>query len=104
MSVKKAIRMKLYPGMQAEYTKRHNELWPEMREMLETHGVQSYSIFLDPETNYLYGYLEVTDEALFAQTSDTAINRKWWDFMAPVMETNPDHSPVTVDLIKVFDL
>ncbi|WP_445449633.1 L-rhamnose mutarotase, partial [Enterococcus faecalis] len=39
-----------------------------------------------------------------AQTADTEINRKWWDFMENVMDTNPDNSPVTVDLEKVFEL
>ena len=29
---------------------------------------------------------------------DNAINRKWWDFMADIMETNPDNSPVSEDL------
>ncbi|WP_368319951.1 L-rhamnose mutarotase, partial [Mediterraneibacter gnavus] len=35
---------------------------------------------------------------------DTAINRKWWDFMADIMETNPDNSPVCTDLHEVFHL
>lgn len=33
-----------------------------------------------------------------------AINRKWWDYMADIMETNPDNSPVAVDLQNVFHL
>jgi len=102
--IKKAVRMKLYPDLKEEYKKRHNELWPEMREMLKEHGATSYSIFFDPETNDLFGYLEIEDEEKWSQTADTEINRKWWDFMADVMETNSDNSPVTVDLEKVFEL
>ncbi|WP_137664496.1 L-rhamnose mutarotase [Enterococcus hulanensis] len=102
--IKKAVRMKPYPGLKEEYAKRHNELWPEMKKMLKDHGAKSYSIFFDPETNYLFGYLEIEDEERWAQTADTEINRKWWDFMADVMETNPDNSPVTVDLEQVFEL
>ncbi len=102
--IKKGIRMKVYPGFEKEYEKRHNELWPEMRHMLKEHGAHSYSIFLDPETDFLFGYLEIEDEAKWAQTATTDINKKWWEFMESVMETNPDHSPVTVDLIHVFDL
>lgn len=60
--IKKAVRMKLYPGLKEEYAKRHNELWPEMRAMLKEHGAQSYSIFYDPETDYLFGYLEIGNE------------------------------------------
>ncbi|MGL9748747.1 L-rhamnose mutarotase [Enterococcus sp. DIV0170] len=102
--IKKAVRMKLYPGMKEEYARRHQELWPEMREMLKEHGATSYSIFFDPETIFLFGYLEIEDEEKWSKTANTEINRKWWDFMADVMETNPDSSPVTVDLEQVFEL
>lgn len=102
--IKKAFKMKIYPDKHAEYAKRHNELWPEMREMLKEHGAVSYSIFLDPDTSELFAYLEIEDETLWNQSSDTAINRKWWDHMADIMETNPDNSPVSIDLPQVFDL
>lgn len=101
---RKGFKMFLYPGMAKEYERRHNELWPEMKEMIQEHGGSNYSIYLDEETNVLYGYLEVVDEELWAKSADTAINRKWWDFMADIMETNEDNSPVCVDLTPVFHL
>jgi len=100
----KGFKMKLYPGMEEEYEKRHNELWPEMQDMIHEHGGKNYTIFLDKETLTLFGYIEIEDEELWAKGADTAINRKWWDFMAPIMETNPDNSPVSVDLKTVFHL
>ena len=100
----KAFKMKLYPGFEEEYERRHNELWPEMREMIHTHGGKNYSIFLDRETLTLYGYIEIDNEELWAKGADTVINRKWWDFMADIMETNPDNSPVSVDLKPLFHL
>ena len=102
--IRKSFKMKLYPGMAAEYEKRHNELWDEMKDMIHEHGGKNYSIFLDKETDTLFGYIEIEDEAKWAAGADTAINRKWWDFMADIMETNPDNSPVSVDLIPVFHL
>ena len=72
--------------MAEEYEKRHNALWPEMKEMIRQYGGHNYSIFLDRETNVLYGYLEVEDEALWAKSADTSINRRWWDYMADIME------------------
>ena len=60
--VRKGFKMFLNPGMAEEYEKRHNELWPEMKEMIHQYGGHNYSIFLDRETNVLYGYLEVEDE------------------------------------------
>ncbi|MCI9095327.1 MAG: L-rhamnose mutarotase [Lachnospiraceae bacterium] len=50
------------------------------------------------------GYIEIENEALWQAGADTEINRKWWDFMADIMETNPDNSPVSVDLHPVFHL
>ena len=102
--VRKGFKMKLYPGMEAEYEKRHNELWPEMQDMIHEYGGRNYTIFLDRETLVLYGYIEVEDPAKWDESADTAINRKWWDFMADIMETNPDNSPVSVDLPEVFHL
>ena len=96
--------MKLYPGMEAEYEKRHNELWPEMQDMIHEYGGRNYTIFLDRETLVLYGYIEIEDAGKWDESADTAINRKWWDFMADIMETNLDNSPVSVDLQEVFHL
>lgn len=103
-SMIKGFKMKLYPGQEAEYEKRHNELWPEMQDMIHEHGGKNYTIFLDKETLTLFGYIEIEDEELWAKGADTAINRKWWDFMADIMETNPDNSPVSIDLKTVFHL
>jgi L-rhamnose mutarotase len=102
--IKKAIRMKLYPGYETEYEKRHNELWPELKEQLLAHGAKKYSIFLDRETNELFGYLEIEDETHWNQLATTEINQKWWQYMSDIMKTNPDSSPVTEDLLQVFEL
>ena len=100
----KGFKMKLYPGMKQEYEKRHNNLWPEMQDMIHEYGGKNYTIFLDEETNTLFGYIELEDEARWAESADTEICRKWWDYMADIMETNPDNSPVSIDLTKVFHL
>ncbi|MBO0426993.1 MULTISPECIES: L-rhamnose mutarotase [unclassified Enterococcus] len=102
--IKKAIRMKLHPGYEAEYEKRHRELWPELKEQLIAHGAKSYQIFLDPETLALFGYLEIEDETRWQQLAATEINQKWWQYMAELMETNSDDSPVTQELKQVFTL
>jgi len=102
--LRKAFTMKLYPGMAAEYEKRHNEIWPEMVEMIHEYGGSNYSIFLDPVNNVLFGYLELSDDNNWDASAETAICRKWWDFMADVMETNEDNSPVAEDLVEVFHL
>lgn len=102
--MRKAFKMKLYDGMDEEYKKRHAGLWQEMKDMIHAYGGHNYSIFWDKETNILFGYIEVDDPDVYAKSADTDINRKWWDFMAPVMETNDDNSPVCTDLEEMFHL
>ena len=75
-----------------------------MKEMLKGYGASDYSIFLDRETNILFGYMLIEDTEKWDKSSETAICRKWWDYMADIMETNPDNSPVAVNLKEVFHL
>ena len=100
----KAFTMKLYEGQEQEYERCHNLLWSEMKDMIHEYGGKNYSIFLDKETLTLFGYIEIEDEKRWSESADTEVNRKWWDFMADIMETNPDNSPVCVDLRPVFHL
>lgn len=100
----KGFKMKLYPGMEEEYERRHNLLWPEMKDMIHEYGGKNYTIFLDRETLTLFGYIELADPELWNKSADTPICRKWWDYMADIMETNPDNSPVSIDLQNVFHL
>lgn len=102
--IRKGFTMKLHPGVADEYERRHRELWPEMKEMIHQFGGRNYSIFLDERTNVLYGTIELEDEALWAKSAETAICRKWWDYMAPLMDVHPDNSPVCLDLRPVFHL
>ena len=74
--IRKGFKMKLYPGFEKEYEKRHNQLWPEMRDMIHEYGGRNYSIFLDQETLTLFGYLEIEDEEKWNASAQTAICRK----------------------------
>lgn len=100
----KGFKMKLFPGKEKEYERRHNLLWEEMKEMIHEYGGSNYSIFLDKETNILFGYIEIREKTLWNKSTDTEICRKWWNYMADIMETNPDNSPVSIDLDMVFHL
>lgn len=102
--IRKAFVMTVHPDMHEEYERRHQQIWPEMVKELRRHGARNYSIFLDRETSRLFGYIEVEDEDKWSRMDSTEINQKWWAFMAPVMETHPDNSPVSKDLKEVFHL
>lgn len=102
--VRKAFLMILKPGYRAEYEKRHNPIWPELAGLLSDHGVKKYSIFLDPRTNYLFGYVEVESEERWDQIASDPVCRRWWTHMRELMETNEDASPLAFPLDEVFHL
>lgn len=97
-----AFRMKLFPGYVAEYKKRHEQIWPELKLLLKEHGISEYRIFLDEETHYLFSVMTVDQISLLDQLPDNPIMKKWWYFMKDIMETNEDNSPVSVPLKDVF--
>lgn len=94
--------MKLKPGFAGEYRKRHDAIWPELKALLSESGVSDYSIFLDEETNTLFAIQKVTGQGGSQDLRQNPIVQKWWAFMADIMETNEDGSPVAVPLSQVF--
>lgn len=101
---REAFKMYLKPGFEAEYEKRHNALWPEMKALLKEGGVYDYSIFWDKETNVLYAVQKVEGDAGSQDMGANPLVQKWWAYMADIMETNADNSPVSVPLKEVFHL
>ena len=99
-----AFKMQLFAGYEEEYKKRHNELWPELQQLLKDNGISDYSIFLDPETNNLFGVLKAADPAKLDNLPAHPVMQKWWKYMGEIMESNPDHSPVQLPLKEVFYL
>ncbi len=99
-----AFKMKLFKGHEAEYKKRHDEIWPELVQLLKEAGISDYSIFLEEETGFLFGVLKVEDPANMDLLPAQAIMKKWWAYMKDIMESNADHSPVSVPLKDVFYL
>lgn len=97
-----AFKMKLNPGQKDVYIKRHNELWPELKKILKDSGVSEYSIFLDEETHTLFAFQKVSGQGGSQELSNNPIVKKWWAFMADIMETNPDNSPISYSLEEVF--
>jgi L-rhamnose mutarotase len=100
--LRNAFKMKLLPGCEAEYKKRHDEIWPELSQALKDAGVSDYSIFLDPETLTLFAVQKLADNHSAGGLPDLPIVRKWWDSMAPLMEVHADNSPVCLPLFEVF--
>ncbi|MBV9987138.1 MAG: L-rhamnose mutarotase [Chitinophagaceae bacterium] len=99
-----AFKMKLLPGFQEEYRKRHDALWPALEQLLKGTGISEYSIFLDPATDDLFGVLKIDDATKLDELPKQAMMQEWWTYMKDIMETHPDHSPVSMALKEVFYL
>lgn len=99
-----AFKMKLNKGQKEEYIKRHNEIWPELKELLKQNDVSEYSIFFDEETHTLFAFQKISGNSGSQDLSDNEIVKKWWDYMADIMEVNPDNSPISTPLEEVFYL
>jgi L-rhamnose mutarotase len=99
-----AFKMKLHKGMEAEYKRRHDQLWPELKQLLKQVGIKDYSIFLDEETNYLFGVLKIDNPKAMDDLPNHPVMKKWWAYMKDIMITHPDDSPVSTPLKDVFYL
>lgn len=99
-----AFRMNLNPGQAETYKRRHDEIWPELVNALKGAGVSDYRIFLDPETNHLFAILSRPDDHTMHTLPETEIVKRWWAYMADVMDTDKDNVPVQVELREVFHL
>jgi L-rhamnose mutarotase len=102
--IRRAFVLGLVPGHAEEYARRHNPIWPELAELLKAHGVHRYSIFYQPATHQLFGYMEIEDEARWTAIYDHAVYRRWRAFMRPLLASHPDDSPVITPLDEMFHL
>lgn len=101
---REAFKMFLKPGFETEYAKRHAALWPEMKDLLKKGGVYDYSIYWDKDTNILFAFQKTEGDASSQDMGNNPIVQKWWDYMADIMEVNPDNSPVSIPLPELFHM
>ena len=102
--IRRAFRMSVHYGRHDEYARRHQPVWRELETALFAHGVRSYSIYLDPQTGDLFGYVECDDDEQWQALASTDVCRRWWRHMRELMPSNPDDSPVTQPLTEVFHI
>jgi L-rhamnose mutarotase len=101
---KYAFRMRLHPGQEAEYKRRHDAIWPELAALLKDAAISDYSIHLDRDTGHLFGVLWRRHDHRMDDLPNHPVMRRWWRHMADIMEAGPDHAPVAVPLETVFHL
>lgn len=81
--------LEVRPGYEAEYLRRHDEIWPEMLDALRAAGIRNYNIFRHGLV--LFGYFETDDlkitQAILARDPT---NTRWGEWMAPLMKIEVD--------------
>jgi len=81
--------LEVRPGYEDEYQHRHDQIWPEMLTALRDAGISNYNIFRLGLT--LFGYFETDDlAATRASLAASDANRRWGEWMAPIMKIETD--------------
>ena len=101
---KYAFRMQLTPGMEDEYRRRHDAIWPDLVTLLQGAGISDYSIHLDRETGVLFGVLWRTDDNGMDALPGHPVMQRWWAHMADIMASGPDNAPMAVPLVPMFHM
>lgn len=104
MTTRIATALRLPPEALAEYERRHNEMGEAMRSSIAARGGRNFSIFAAPDLESVIIYVEVDDVELWAQGAQSEITKAWWAYMAEIMPTNDDLSPVANNLPLIFHL
>ncbi|UXM94893.1 L-rhamnose mutarotase [Bartonella sp. HY329] len=102
--MKYVFRMQLHQGMMEEYKRRHDLIWPDLVDLLHEAGIADYSIYLDPQTYCLFAIMERQDPNKVDNLSNHPIMKRWWAYMADIMATNADGSPVEQPLVQMFHM
>jgi len=85
-----AWKGRIKPGMKAEYIRRHDEIWPELADLLKQAGICNYSIYSSGDE--LFGYYECEKGVEFAERTQAGspIVDRWNDYMKDVLELEMD--------------
>ena len=86
----------------AEYTARHDAMWPDLREAITAQGGHNFTIYAAPSMDCVFGVVDVESIPEWSAGASSELTRKWWRYMSEVMPTNPDYSPVEIPLSTVF--
>ena len=81
-----AWKGRILPGMEEEYRRRHEEIWPEMLALLKEAGIRNYSIWSDGRD--VFGYYECEHGVAFAEQKQAGspVVDRWNEYMKDVLD------------------
>jgi L-rhamnose mutarotase len=80
------FRFRLKPGAEAEYRRRHDEIWPEMLQALRDCGIANYTIFRDGDSLIAFAQCQPDARTAFAAMAATEVDARWSTSMEPLIE------------------
>jgi len=96
-----AWKLVLKDGKKAEYKKRHDEIWPEMTEVLNEAGIHNYTVW--NVDNHLFGYYEVEDVAYCNKVlAESEVVDRWNNYMEDVIYVELDPNTGTVKALELM--
>lgn len=97
-----AFKMRIKDGVEDEYKKRHDEIWPELLVLLKDAGIAEYRIFLDSDTRTLFAVMQCPTNFDQKKLAEHEVMMRWWDYMADIMEVHESNEPVSYPLTSMF--
>jgi L-rhamnose mutarotase len=97
-----AFALRLRPGTEAEYHRRHTEIWPEMAQTLADAGIIHYEIHLSPTENLLFAFILRHQNHTMANLPANPIFQRWQSHMADLLV--PTNGQLRIPLEPMFTL
>jgi L-rhamnose mutarotase len=79
------LHLEIRPGTEAEYARRHDEIWPEMVAAIRSSGISELRIFRHDRSISIYAVCRPDAETAFARLGQTDVNERWNQHMADVL-------------------
>lgn len=94
----------IYEGKEAEYKKRHDEIWPELVAAIKEAGFRNYSLFRRGTQIVGYCEFEVNMEKSFAKLGEHEANARWAKWFEDIIVNLTDNSGNLMVMQEVWHL
>jgi len=102
--IRKAFRMSVNPGAEAEYERRHRPIWEDLEAALLAHGRGDVLDLSRPRHPRLFGYVEIEDEDRWEGIAGTDVCQRWWRHMSDIMPPTPTRAPPPATCGRCFHI
>lgn len=96
--------MEIIPGQEAEYEKRHREIWPELTAALSDAGVRNYTLFRRGTSVIAYAECHPDAATAFGTVGRTEVNARWARWFTDVLASHTDDSGNLIEAAEVWHL